>query len=406
MDAFIAAAARALASGDALGALKRVALREDPPALAMRGIAMAQLGDYPRAGALLRRAASTFGRREELARARCALAGAEVGLAMRDLTGSFRAFQSIAKTLEAHGDLVNSQHAYLVDARRLLLMGRVGAAATALARLNLQCLPPSLATVAELAHAEVALRSLHTAAAREALNRAAVAAQRARIPALLAEVAVAVASLDDYAARSVHAGTESLLRLDDIEALLYSDALVVDACRRGIRFGRGWRSMARKPVLFKLLRMLAAAFPSDVPRSDLIASAFRLHRPDETHRVRLRVEMGRLRAFLSSFAGVEVSPRGYVLVPWEGRNVFLLIPPMDGGHASLLALLGDGAAWSTSSLALALDCSQRTIQRALLELEAGGRVRSMGQGRAKLWLGSPLIGFTTVLLLPMTLAPQ
>jgi hypothetical protein len=49
MDSLITAAARALAAGDPLGALKRVALREDAPALALRGIAMAQLGDLARA---------------------------------------------------------------------------------------------------------------------------------------------------------------------------------------------------------------------------------------------------------------------------------------------------------------------------------------------------------------------
>jgi hypothetical protein len=91
MDALISAAARALAAGDALGALKRVALRKDPPALALRGIAMAQLGEYPRARELLRRAARGFGAHEELARARCVVAEAEVALAMRNFSGSPRA---------------------------------------------------------------------------------------------------------------------------------------------------------------------------------------------------------------------------------------------------------------------------------------------------------------------------
>jgi hypothetical protein len=55
MDSLITAAARALARGDPLGALNRVALRDDAPALALRGIAMAQLGDLVRAKALLRK---------------------------------------------------------------------------------------------------------------------------------------------------------------------------------------------------------------------------------------------------------------------------------------------------------------------------------------------------------------
>src|SRR3954469_12718800 len=108
MDSLIAAAARALAAGDALGALKRVALREDPPSLALRGIAMAQLGEHARARELLRRAARGFGAHEELARARCIVAEAEVALAMRDLGGSPRSLMAAAATLESHADLANA----------------------------------------------------------------------------------------------------------------------------------------------------------------------------------------------------------------------------------------------------------------------------------------------------------
>ncbi|KIQ22968.1 DNA-binding protein, partial [Variovorax paradoxus] len=160
MDSLIAASARALAAGDALGALKRVALRDDPPALALRGIAMAQLGEHPRARELLRRAARAFGAHEELARARCVVAEAEVAMAMRDLGGTPRALAAAAATLEAHDDLANARQARLIAARRLLLLGRLAEAAAALALLDGQALSPPLAAVAELTAAELAMRSL------------------------------------------------------------------------------------------------------------------------------------------------------------------------------------------------------------------------------------------------------
>src|SRR5688572_7145443 len=163
MDSLIAASARALAAGDALGALKRVALREDPPALALRGIAMAQLGDYPRARELLRRAARGFGAREALARARCVVAEAETALAMRDLSGSPRTLAEAAHTLAARGDRANASQARLIAARRALLLGRVDESAGALAALEGLDLPPALAAVAALVEAELALRSLRTA---------------------------------------------------------------------------------------------------------------------------------------------------------------------------------------------------------------------------------------------------
>src|SRR6267378_1167373 len=396
MDSLIAAAARALVAGDVLGALKRVALRDDPPALALRGIAMAQLGEHPRARELLRRAARGFGAHEELARARCVVAEAEVALAMRDLRGSPR-------TLEARADRANALQARLIAVRRLLLLGRLDEAASALARLDARGLPPSLLAVAQLAAAEVALRSLRTAPAQAALARAHEAAERARVPALLAEVADARAALDRPAARHVHAGHEQPLRLDEVEALLASGALVVDACRRGLRAGATWRPLARRPVLFALARALAEAWPGDVDRDALIARAFRTRRPDETHRARLRVEIGRLRSLAAPLARIEASARGFALTPRGERAVVLLVAPIDGDQASLLALLADGAAWSTSALALALGASQRTVQRALVELEAAGRVRSIGRARAQRWLSPPLAGFTTILLLPAAL---
>ncbi|WP_408952436.1 helix-turn-helix domain-containing protein [Lysobacter sp. Hz 25] len=403
MDSLIAASARALAAGDALGALKRVALRDDPPALALRGIAMAQLGDHPRARELLRRAVRGFGSHEELARARCVVAEAEVALAMRDLGGSPRALTAAAATLEARADRANALQAWLIAARRLLLLGRLDEAAAALAKLDAQPLPASLAAMAELTSAELSLRSLHTEVARAALDRAQAAAARAGVPALSAEVSEARRALDRPAARRLSADGEQALRLDEVAALMETDALVVDACRRGIRAGGSWQALTRRPVLFALALTLAEAWPGDVEREVLIERAFRTRRPDETHRARLRVEIGRLRSLVGRFAQIEASARGFVLKPHEGRAVVVLAPPIDGEQASLLALLSDGAAWSTSALSLALGASQRTVQRALAELEAAGRVRSIGRARAQRWLAPPLAGFTTILLLPAAL---
>jgi len=405
MDSLIAAAARALAGGDALGALKWVALREDPPALALRGIAMAQLGEYPRARKLLRRAARGFGAREELSRARCIVAEAEVARAMRDLGGSPRALAAAADALEARADRANALQARLIAARRLLLVGRLEEAAAALARLDARGLTPSLAAVTELIAADLALRSLRAGAARAALARAHEAAGRARVPALLAEVDEARTALERPAARRLSAGGEQPLRLDEVEALLASGALVIDACRRGLRAGAAWLPLARRPVLFALARALAEAWPGDVDRETLIVRAFRIRRPDETHRARLRVEIGRLRALAAAMARIEATARGFVLAPRGARDVVMLAPPIDGDQASLVALLSDGAAWSTSALSLAMGASQRMVQRALVELEAAGRVRSIGRARLRRWLAPPLAGFTTILLLPAALPP-
>ncbi|MDH6590489.1 tetratricopeptide (TPR) repeat protein [Variovorax sp. TBS-050B] len=404
MDSLIAASARALAAGDALGALKRVALRDDPPALALRGIAMAQLGELSRARELLRRAARGFGSHEELARARCVVAEAEVALATRDIGDSPRALALAAATLEAHGDPANALQARLIAARRLLLLGRLDQARSALARLDgASGLSASLAAVVALAQAELALRSLQVDAAEAALLRAHDAAERSRVPALRAEVAEARTALARPAARRRMAGAEQALRLDEVAALLASDALVVDACRRGVGVGGTWRPLARRPVLFTLVRALAEAWPGDVDREALIAGAFRTQRPDETHRARLRVEIGRLRALVASMAAIEATARGFVLRPHDDRPVAVLAPPIDGDQGALVALLSDGAPWSTSALALALGASQRTVQRALAELEAEARVRAIGQARSRRWLAPPLGGFTTILLLPAAL---
>ena len=413
MDSMISAAARALAGGDALTALQRVALRDDPPALALRGIAMAQLGEHPRARELLRRAARAFGAHEPVARARCVVAEAEVALAQRDLGGDGSkgpaALLAAAHTLQAHGDTTNALQARLVAARRLVLLGRLAEASDMLAAHPADGvplpthLPAPLAAVAALTRAELALRALHIDAAHAALQHAERAAQHAGVPALQAEVAHARALLAQPAARLLAPGSEQALRLQDVAALRASShTLVVDACRHAVHAGGVALPLARRPVLFALVRALAQAWPGDVDREALIASVFRTRHPDETHRARLRVEMGRLRKLIAPLAGVEATARGFALRPLAGRSVAVLAPPVEGEQGALLALLADGAAWSTSALALALGDSQRTVQRALAELESKGQVRAIGQARARRWVAAPLVGFTTILLLPTT----
>lgn len=404
MDSLIAASARALAAGDVLGAINHVALRDDPPALALRGIAMAQLGEYGRARELLRCAARSFGVKEEVARARCIVADAEVAMAMRDFSGSPRSLMSALAVLETHGDHANAAQVKLIIARKLLLLGRLQEAEAPLQQLDTSSLAPSLVAVAELTRAELALRSLRVDHAREALEHAQQAADRAHIPALQAEVSVARELLDRPAARRVSADGEQLMRLDDVAALLASGTLVIDGCRRELVSADTRRSLARRPILFALAKTLAAAWPADVDRSSLIASAFRTRYVDESHRARLRVEIGRLRKLIAPLAHIEATKRGFLLRPLAAQAVVSLAPPIDGDEASLIALLSDGAAWSTSALALALGDSQRTIQRALVALEAGGRVRSIGRGRTQRWLAAPLVEFTTILLLPVALS--
>jgi hypothetical protein len=407
MDSQINAAALALAQGDPLSALQRVALREDAPALALRGIAMAQLGELGRAKELLRRAVRGFGTREPLARARCVLAQAEVALAARDFgtrgSAAERALTRARETLEAHGDTRNASHARCLEVRCAILLGRMAQAEAALAELDLTATPPALTAVGELLRADVAARSLRSAQARAALARADVAARRAAIPALLAEVSAARDALEVPVARRLSRdGTRPLL-FDEVEVLFDSGTLIVDACRRAVRRAGRVVSLTRRPVLFALARSLAEAWPESAARDQLISGAFGVRVSNETHRARLRVEIGRLRRALRPLGTLEATPSGFQLQPRDGLEVCVLAPPVDHEHAHVLGLLADGEAWSSSALALALGVSQRTLQRALLALERDGQARSLGRGRARRWLAPPIAGFTTLMLLPSAL---
>jgi hypothetical protein len=400
MDSLITAAARALAAGDPLGALKRVALRDDAPALALRGIAMAQLGDLVRAKALLRSAARAFGPKEAMARARCVVAEAEIALVSRDLGWPAKELDAARATLEQHGDRVNAAHARTLEVRRLLLIGRLDEAERMLADLDPAPFPPASRAAHELVVAGIAMRRLQTKAARAALVRAERAARQARIPALTAEVESASLVLNTPAARLIAHGEERLLLLKDVEALLTSKVLVVDACRYVVRDAFTVVSLATRPVLFALARALGEAWPADVPRSTLIARAFRAKHADESHRARLRVEVGRLRAELRTLADVSATKRGFALAPRRVTQVVVLTPPVEEQHAAVLAFLADGESWSSSALAIALGASPRTVQRALDSLAAAGKVQSFGRGRARRWMTPPVPGFPTLLLLP------
>ncbi|PYQ13654.1 MAG: helix-turn-helix domain-containing protein [Acidobacteria bacterium] len=405
MDSLITAAARALAAGDPLGALKRVALRDDAPALALRGIAMAQLGDLVRAKALLRSAARAFGPKEAVARARCVVAEAEIALVSRDLGWPAKGLDAARATLEEHGDRVNAAHARYLEVRRLLLIGRIDEAERTVAEVDPAPFPPASRTAHELVVAGIAMRRLRTKAARAALARAEHAARHARIPALAAEVESALLVLTTPAARLIARGEERLLRLEEVEGLLASNAFVVDACRHVVRDQGRVVSLATRPVLFALARALGEAWPGDVPRDTLMARAFGSKIADESHRARLRVEVGRLRTVLRTLADVSATKRGFALAPCRACEVVVLARPLEDAeeHAAVLAFLADGESWASSALALALGTSQRTVQRALDSLAASGKVQTFGRGRARRWMTPPVLGFKTTLLLPAPL---
>jgi hypothetical protein len=379
--------------------LNRIALRDDAPALALRGIAMAQLGEFVRAKELVRRAARAFGPKEPMARARCVVAEAEIALASRDLGWPVKALEAARVTLQAHGDWVNAAHARYLQIRRLLLIGQLDEVEALLAELEPAPLPPALRAAHELVVAGIAMRRLETTKARSALERAERAALLAGIPALTAEVENAAHLLNSPVARLIAQGQERPLLLDDVEALLGSTSLVVDACRYVVRGAGMSVSLATRPVLFTLARALAQAWPGEVARETLITQAFRLKLSDESHRARLRVEIGRLRAALKPLAGVTATKRGFVLQPQVADDVAVLARPVEEQQAALLAFLADGESWSSSALALALNTSQRTVQRALDALAASGKVQSFGRGRARRWLTPPMPGFATTLLL-------
>jgi len=403
MDSMITAAAQALAAGDPLGALNRISLRDDAPALALRGIAMAQLGDLVRARELVRRAARRFGPGEAVAQARCVVAEGEIALAARELRWPVTALEAARRTLAAHGDAMNAAHARLLAVRRWLLIGRLDEAERDLALLDPAAVPPASRVALQLVHAGIHVRRLRAAGAHAALAQARTAALQSGIPALLAEVERATALVNAPAARLISQGAQRLLQLAEVEDLQRSKALIVDAFRYRVRDGSAQVALVRRPVLFALARELAQAWPGDASREELCTRVFAAASADASHRARLRVEMGRLRRLLRAVAGISATDRGFQLALRRARTVAVLDRPIAAAHAEILAVLADGASWSSSGLAQALDRSQRTVQRGLEALAGSGAVQSLGSGRARRWMAASFPAFTTSLLLPSSI---
>ncbi|MCA2376233.1 helix-turn-helix domain-containing protein [Agrobacterium genomosp. 3 str. RTP8] len=400
MDTLMTFAARALAAGDPLAALKHIALRADAPALALRGIAMAQLGDLARAKELLGNAARAFGNQEPMARARCNLAEAEIALVLRDLGRPMEGLAAARSTLETFGDFANAAHAGYLEARRLLLIGRLDEAERVLGGFDAGALPMTSRVGYELVVAGIAIRRIRAKPARDALDRAESVAAAFGNAALKAEVDRAVRNFEAPAARLVLRNGERLLRLDEVEALTASGATVIDVCRNVVRVNKAIVFLASRPVLFALMRVLGEAWPEDVTREELLVRAFRAREADESHRARLRVEIGRLREAIRPLAEIRATERGFVLEPHDSGAVAVFAPPVEDEHGDMLALLADGEAWSSSALALALDVSPRTVQRALDTLAQNDKVEWFGHGRARRWIATSVPGFPTSLLLP------
>jgi hypothetical protein len=377
VDSVLAAASQALSRGDPLAALRCVALRNDPAALALRGVSMAQLGEFAAARKLLSRAGRAFRGRDAGAQARCLAAEAEVALECRDLGAARTGFERAIPLLESAGDHGNAWFCRLQLARRLVLLGRLRDAGVALSQLRRRGLPPPRHALAELLAADVAVR-------------------RARP---MADIRRALDDLEAPVGRLFERGAERLVTLRDVARVTASPDVLVDTCRREIRQGATTVSLFRRPVLLAIAATLGESWPGAAARETLIRRAFGRLRPTESVRVRLRVEVGRLRRALAPISEVNATTGGFVLAPRAGRAVRVLHPPTDGNAGLLLALLSGGEPWSTKSLAEALGTSTRTVQRTLLDLETNGKVRGIGSGRARRWAAAGLPGFATSLLL-------
>ncbi|HEY6880019.1 MAG TPA: helix-turn-helix domain-containing protein [Polyangiales bacterium] len=398
MDALLAAA-EALAHGDPLRALGHVALRDDARALALRATALAQLGEHADAKRLFQRALTEMPRSDALARARCELALAELALATRELPRVDAMLARAVSVLDRHHDTRNAAYARMLRARHALARGFVERAQRELDGIDSATTGPVLVALIALTRTEIALRQMQPEHARRALVVAGSAALRAQVPALLAEVDACRRAILRPCARRLHRGSVVPLSLVEVRALFDGPHLIVDACRRVVLQGDVIVRYATRPVLFALLRRLAEAAPGAVDREQLIRVGFGMQRSNDALRARLRVAMGRLRKQLEKLASLHATEHGFALVP-RAAEVHVLLPPHEDEASSLLALVSDGEAWSTSALALALGGSQRSIQRALSVLEREGRVKSLGRGKNRRWLAPPMLDFATHMLLP------
>jgi hypothetical protein len=398
MDPDLDTAAQHLARFDTLGALQLIGRRDDPEALALRGVAMAQLGEDRDAQKLLGRAERALARTDPRMRARVSAARGEVALAMRDLALAGRLLEAAEAALG--DDRINRAFVRLLRVRRLLLLGRVEEA-HALVTMDLRGAPPRLQVLVELLRADIAARRLRVLEAEAAVARARRAARSASLPPLTAQVERFAADLAAPVARIIRDRTFALATLADVASLARSKGLVVDGCRRELRLAGATVSLATRPVLFALAETLGEAAPGAASRALLMERAFGARRANESLRARLRVEIGRLRRDLVPL-GLNVVPtlEGFALSgERDAMRVIVVLPPADGEASFLLALLRGGEAWSSSSLASASGLGQRAVQRALAELKDAGKVDAHGAGRSRRWVARPPEGFATTLLL-------
>src|SRR5579859_4355745 len=399
----LAAAARALSLGDALSALKWLGRRADAPARAMRGAALSQLGEFASAKAQLRAALRALGPADRLLRARCLAAQSEIALALGDLRWSAEPVTRVVAELQAAGDARNAAYLQLVAARAALRLGRPADAEKLLRNVELASTVPLERAFAELVRVELAAKRGDAELLTSALARASAAAEEAAIPALVAEVA---AIRDRYMSPSAvitARGKARAASFCEVCTLAHSaDIVIIDGGSREVRSSGECLALARRPILFEVLRVLAEAWPDTVPRGTLIARVFGARRPNESHRSRLRVEIGRLRKIVRPRLGVVAAGPGYAL---SATVEVVVVMPLEESPASrLLSLMHGGEAWSASSLALALDVSERTVQRSLGELQSAGKVGATGNGRGRRWVRLFEIP-TDLLLPPRPLAP-
>lgn len=380
------AAAQALARGDALRALGAVGRAEDALGLTLRGIAYAQLGDLERARTLLERAMKLT--KTALPRARIKAALTEIALSDGDLSRAARDARASAGELARLGDTRNAAMQRLVIARAEVLLGRLAEARQVVSELvaSSPALPADVLAVAWLAKAEIAVRAVAATEARESLKNARAAMHGAPNE-LLARALVALeAELSRPVARFERDGVVRNADLYAIEAASSGALLLVDACRRLVIGGRATVPLAKRPVLFALLLVLARAAPRDVPRDELAARAFGVTRVNASHRSRLRVEVGRLRKLLDGIAEPVATDDGYRLA--SSRDVITLLPPSEDDDARIAILMSDGAAWSAQAIAEHAGVSKRTAQRALAALVEAGRAVRTGSARDVRYTGA------------------
>ncbi|HEY8089973.1 MAG TPA: tetratricopeptide repeat protein [Polyangiaceae bacterium] len=371
-------AGRALARGEALQALGLAGRAEDALGLTLRGIAYAQLGDLELAREALERAVSVAGDALTVARARAALA--EIALGTGDPAPAARAARLSAAELDSLGDPRNAAMQRLVLARAEVLLGRLGEARRVVEHVLSLELPADVLAVASLAQAEIAVRALAARAARDAIARARLVLESAPHLLLSRALAAIESELSLPVARTLRAGVLEAADSFAIEEVSRGEVLLVDACRRLVIGGRATIPLARRPVLFALLLVLARAWPAPVGRDDLAASVFDTRKVNASHRSRLRVEIGRLRKALEGLAAEPIATAaGYALA--SKREVVVLLPPSDDETARVAVVLGDGAAWSARGLAEHAGVSKRTAQRALVALVANGRAIRTGRGK-------------------------